>query len=396
METSGTSSGHAVACAVGLHWSLVLLATALTAGCASGTGVEPPSDECLRSGDHRTIQAALSGPGTGAVLCPNAVFDLRRTVEFTADGQRIFTQGSPTDDRRAVLRVASSSLTTAVSMMDRSDVVLSHVVVDGGLPRFGRGETAALIQAGGDASGQVVRSVKAYEPRGWTALHLFEGNERTCTGAQVVDSEFGPAGQPPGTWADGISLACRNSLVRGNLIVDATDGGIVVFGAPGSLVESNTIRAETRPLLGGINLVDFIPFDGDYTGTRVVRNVIDASGDRIQIGLGMGWRVWTCFDPSTSPYPDPTLRGAVVSDNVLRGAHMRYGFAADGVRDWTVIGNQSLAVHSGTPSRPCHGEMAAPPRPFQLHGLHAAGEFQAEFEEGRLEMALWTVDAPPR
>jgi parallel beta-helix repeat protein len=54
-------------------------------------------------------------------------------------------------------------------------------------------------------------------------------------------------------WADGISLSCANSTVYNNTIVDATDGGIVIFGAPYSVVRENRIRAATRVMLGGIN-----------------------------------------------------------------------------------------------------------------------------------------------
>lgn len=36
-----------------------------------------------------------------------------------------------------------------------------------------------------------------------------------------------------------------------NTITDATDGAIVIFGAPGTLVKNNTIIADTRVLLGG-------------------------------------------------------------------------------------------------------------------------------------------------
>jgi hypothetical protein len=74
--------------------------------------------------------------------------------------------------------------------------------------------------------------------------------------------ELGPAGQPDGTWADGISLACTDSVVRNNTIVDATDGAIVIFAAPGSIIEDNVIRAETRTLLGGIKLVDYAVYGG--------------------------------------------------------------------------------------------------------------------------------------
>lgn len=41
-------------------------------------------------------------------------------------------------------------------------------------------------------------------------------------------------------WADGISLSCKGSTVFNNTIIGATDGGIVVFGSPGSWVHGNT------------------------------------------------------------------------------------------------------------------------------------------------------------
>jgi parallel beta-helix repeat protein len=42
-------------------------------------------------------------------------------------------------------------------------------------------------------------------------------------------------------------------LVQNNVIVDATDGGIVIFGAPFSTIRNNTIGVKTRTTLGGIN-----------------------------------------------------------------------------------------------------------------------------------------------
>jgi len=44
------------------------------------------------------------------------------------------------------------------------------------------------------------------------------------------------------------------ALQANNTIIDATDGAIVVFCAPGTLVTGNTIIARTRNLMGGINL----------------------------------------------------------------------------------------------------------------------------------------------
>jgi hypothetical protein len=328
-----------------------------------------------------------------ATLCAGAVFELTAPVVFGADGQMIHTDGFPTDDRRALLRLASPSVTTAVFMMDRSDVVLSHVIVDGNRPNLGPLAGDALIQAGGEASGQVIREVKAFEPRSWSTIHLFEGGTPRCAEALVENNLIGPAGRPDGSWADGISLACIRSVVRNNTIVDATDGAIVVFGAPGSVVEDNVIRAEGVTLLGGINMVDFHPYEGDYTGTRVRRNVIDAAGAVIRIGLGMGHRVWICLDPTQGP-ADPTLFGAIVTENTLRGNYMQYGYAVDGVRDWTVEGNTDFATHSGTPTVDCRGRVASPPAGFQYYGGRAAGIFQAEFAEADLELALWAITDP--
>ena len=40
--------------------------------------------------------------------------------------------------------------------------------------------------------------------------------------------------------------------MHGNWIDNPTDGGIVLFGSPGTLVENNTIWVENNTLLGGI------------------------------------------------------------------------------------------------------------------------------------------------
>ena len=60
----------------------------------------------------------------------------------------------------------------------------------------------------------------------------------------------------PGQWADGISNACGASTIKSNTIIDATDGAIVQFGGPGTVISGNTIISSTRVALGGINLVD--------------------------------------------------------------------------------------------------------------------------------------------
>ena len=175
------------------------------------------------------------------------------------------------------------------------------------------------------------------------------------------------------------------------MITDATDGGIVVFGAPGSVIEGNTVRAETQTLLGGINMVDSQGYQGRYTGTIVRNNIIDAAGAVIRIGLGMGNRVWVCLPANSADLP---LTGGTVTGNTLRGDHMQYGFAVDGVSDWTVTGNMDEARHSGQPSVDCGGMVASPPAGFLYNPARAQGEFQPEFAQAHLDLALWAIVAP--
>lgn len=67
---------------------------------------------------------------------------------------------------------------------------------------------------------------------------------------------------------------------------------IVIFQAPGSLITGNTIIAQTRVLLGGINAVDFEPYGGGFTGTVVEKNTIIADTTMIKIGISLGGMSW--------------------------------------------------------------------------------------------------------
>ncbi|MBI3291381.1 MAG: right-handed parallel beta-helix repeat-containing protein [Elusimicrobia bacterium] len=366
---------------------------------------------CIPSGDQNRINRALEqgGAGAKAVLCPRAEFRLTGTVRFTANNQEIYTEGLPTDDTRARLVITGRNLTGAVDGLHKSGVKLRNVIIDGGRSRLGyrSGEGTedreALITIGGTASGQVVEYVKAFDTRSWSILQIAEGDTaegsaEACTGAQIRHNALGPAGEANGTWADGISLGCRNSTVSDNVITDTTDGAIVIFGAPGSLITRNHIRAVSRTGLIGIAMADYNPYHGNYTGTRVTDNTIEAVSAPIRVAMPMGPWTWFCArDSSHWPSPDWTgwpNRGGVVTNNILLGDYMGYGFAVDGVENWTVTGNVDRAKHVGTPGRPgCEAdELPAAPRGFQKHGRHAQGTFQREFEEAYLEPANGLTD----
>jgi hypothetical protein len=345
------------------------------------------SQPCLASGNQDDINARLLVDGSVAVLCQGAVFELTGPIMISANRQQIYTEGFPIDERRAVLRIVSTEVTTAVLMRDYSDILLGNVIIDGNRPNLGNKDGDALIYAGGYSSGQIFRALKIMEPRSWSALHLIE----PCSDALVEDNDIGPAGSPNGTWADGISLACTNSIVRNNRIVDATDGAIVIFEATGSIVEGNIIRAETRTLLGAIHMVSSDLYGGNYTGTVVRNNIIESAGAVIRIGIPMGTRTWLCLDATSNVN---TIYGGRVTNNILRGEKMQYGFIVDGVQDWTVIDNIDESTHIGTPTGDCNGHIASSPAGFQYYPPRSQGVFQAEFMPANLELALWAIKDP--
>ena len=344
---------------------LLLLLTTLAA-CTSSTALTsssptqtstPSSSTCIPSGTQREINAALSAPGAIAELCPDASFMLTGPVTFTAANQRVRTQGLPGGDQRALLRVTAKTLTSAINGVNQSGIAIENVRIDGGRTQLGPSTGDALIEIGGNASGQTVHEVEARDTRSWSTIHLAEGGvnnqgEFSCRHATITNNTLGPAGTPDGNWADGISLACGDSLVQHNTIRDATDGAIVVFGAAGSTIDSNTIVAASRTLLGGINLVDFDPAEGNYSGTQVTNNTIESAGALIKVGIAMGPQVWFC-KPGTN-------YGATVVGNTVRGGQVGYSFPVNGVRDWTVKGNIDLASHGALPGPGCGGLPSAP------------------------------------
>ncbi|MBM7787364.1 right-handed parallel beta-helix repeat-containing protein [Tenggerimyces flavus] len=369
---------------------VVLAVVAVLVGLCGPAAVAAPAS-CVPSGTQAAINKALVGAGKKVFLCAGAVFKLSAPVKFTAPRQELATKGLPTGSTRATLRLNAAGITTAVDGNGQSGIVLQNVQVDGNRAALGRKAGNALVQLGGNVADQVVRKSLIREPRSWSALHLFEGTVTSsvpgCQRAQVVDNEIGPAGldSPSGQWADGISLACGSSTVRGNTITDATDGGIVVFGAPGSVIEQNTIVAVSRVLLGGISMVDVAPVNGNYTGTIVRNNVIEARSAFVKVGLAQGWQVWTCGTG--------TVYGGTVTGNTLRGQHLGYGYAVNGVRDWTVSGNVDQARHVGVPSAGCGGLPSAPAG-YQVAAA-TSSTLQSEFQPASLTYVLGVTEPTP-
>jgi len=307
--------------------------------------------------DRMNIALNSSGPGFILQLCPNAQYMIQAPILFAAPNQEISTAGYPTDDSRATLVVSGpvqngQGHTTAVDGTgpNCSGVKLRNIQVNG--TRAGASPTAggANIEMGGANSNQLIEYVHSYDPRSWSCLHVAEGG-LLCYNVTVQNNDIGPCGSDTyQQWADGISISCRSAVVRNNLVNDPTDGGVVLFGSPGTVVENNTIWVSNSTLLGGINLVDVTPWGGNYSGTIVHNNTIiggfatdsksahQTDGDNvddviIKIGIAIGPQTWF-----VDTFGSNVSSSGTVLNNSLTGA-FGYGIAVTSAFNFTVQDN---------------------------------------------------------
>lgn len=246
-----------------------------------------------------------------------------------------------------------------------------NLVVDGNRKKLGRMRdfqlATGLVVLGGN-EGQSIQNSWIKNPRGFTAIHIREGDKLQCSGARVEKNEIGPVGEeydpekdgddpemsPLGRpLADGVSIACRDSFIRDNTFRDNTDAAIVVYCSPGTLIHANHIFAQSLSAMAGILMVDSTPFNGDYTGTVVRSNIIDAVSRTIRVGIGIGPTVW-------SDDTETILTGGSVIGNGLKGRYMGYGIAAAGLKQWTIKDNWDEAKHEGRKSARCFDEPVNP------------------------------------
>ena len=352
---------------------------------------------CLRFADYNTINQAFTdgGPGTKVLLCPSKTYRLTGTIVFTAADQELATYGYPTGSERATLLI-NGEFGTAIQGDCRrcARISITNLIIDGSRNKLGRQidstQSTGLVVIGGN-EGQTVKSCWIRDPRGFTAIHVREGDKLQCKAAVIEKNEIGPVGEeydpdvdgddpevsPLGRpLADGVSIACRDSYVRDNVFYDNTDAAIVIYGSPGTLVHANTITSKTLSAMAGILLVDAAPFDGDYTGTIVRANMIDAASRIIRVGIGIGPSVW-------SDDTETVLKGGSVIGNGLRGRYMGFGIAAAGLDGWTIKDNWDEAVHGGQKSARCFDESINPePMDFlQNSKIIKNSEIQAGFKD---------------
>jgi len=362
---------------------------------------------CLRFADAVTINQLFTdgGPGTKVLLCPSKVYHLTSTIVFTAADQELATFGYPTGPERATLRVETPNLATAIQGDCRrcARIKVQSLIIDGnraGLGRMLEFDPSGLIVIGGN-EGQSIKQCQIMDPRGFTAVHVREGDKLSCTGAVIEKNEIGPVGDeydpavdgddpemsPIGRpLADGISIACRDSFVRDNTFFDNTAAAIVIYCSPGTLVQSNHIYARKASMMGGILMVDSTPFDGDYSKMVVKSNIINAVSRTIRVGIGIGAAVW-------SDDIDMILKGGSVIANGFKGNYMGYSIAAAGLNAWTIKDNWDESTHQGKRSARCFDEPVNPePMPFLYYGdTVKESDIQSGFTDGEFQYGMSNV-----
>ncbi|KAJ7462036.1 hypothetical protein FB451DRAFT_477500 [Mycena latifolia] len=332
------------------------------------------------------------GPGFVVRLCPGKRYYIRSPLVFAAPNQEISTEGYPLGDERATLVVSGSlsgrsphTVAVDATQPDCTGVMLRNIQIDGNRKGAAPLLGGANIEFGVNDH-QTIQYVKSYDPRSWSCLHVNEG-PLTCTNTTVQHNDIGPCGSDVfDQWADGISVSCRSSTVRHNLVKDATDGGIVIYGSPGTLVYDNTIWVTNKTLLGGINMVDYLPWGVDFTNTVVKDNIIiggyadpgsgsNAGHTVIKVGIAVGPRTWF----GDKSHDNMTFAGTVVG-NRLSGA-FTYGIAVSSAEDFMLKDNVMFDNYTfiGRPGDDCLPEMP-PPTAFIYDTTTSRVSVQRDFQ----------------
>lgn len=347
-------------------YAISLLALCLNVGCASATASEPelssPSSKLISPGGN--LQAVLDS-GDNLLLEKKGVYEITETLRYKFPNQKISTKDATHISDYATLRITGPDLMLLVDGVQKDNIVLENVILDGNRYELstvvkkettgGGGQPPMVFFGGSGAKGQKVLNNVFMSTRTWSTLKVHEGASNVLVeGNMFLGAGVGPRGngreksETPFAWGDAISCAAEKTTIRNNLIIDPTDVGIVFYGAPGSIAENNVISCISRESLGGINMVDGFLYplkDGDerfsYYGTVVKNNYIDSFGSRIHMAIPMGTGVWV---PSTK---DRTLVGATVHNNTIAGGAAGYGLVVNGVDKFSVYDNKSIANHSG-------------------------------------------------
>ncbi|CAE6536695.1 unnamed protein product [Rhizoctonia solani] len=385
------------------------------AGAIYAPGTYPtPELFCFPFGKHDVLRSPEYGFTAKSIqqkldeLGPNSTLYLPRGSRWEVETmismhpfQELATEGYPTAEQEmAWLEAREECHGHLIFAFGKSGTRIRNILLEGNREKFGHDPDGKCMIILGDVNtcNQVVDRCIIRNPRHWSCLQAFEGS----TNIRITNNFIGPAGYGAdvvdGKWADGISFSASDGLVAGNQILDATDGAIVIFGAPGSLITSNTVINRHRLCLGGLNMVDYNPYKGNYKFTRVINNTVRTEGAYIKVGVGMGPSILGKANADNIQEGGIVMHNLIESRDVGHGkGGLGYGYAVGSdIANWTCIANVSApGVEYFGDTSASLPELIATPTAFVRDGpAEARGHLQPEFVPGHIE-CLFRITSEP-
>lgn len=178
-------------------------------------------------------------------------------------------------------------------------------------------------------------------------------------------------GVATGTWTDGVSVTCENTIVEKNQVVDTGDVGIVLYHSTGkpdaarpqaSIVRNNTVLSAGVSMYGGI-IADPLYFTPGkethqvfgFQGSKLTGNTLWTSpSTHFVIGIGAGTREWFAGHQHVGAHSGA---GTEIANNTTGSlsARVRTGIAVTGMLNTTVGPTSTKWVHGvpGKAGNPC-------------------------------------------
>ncbi len=307
----------------------------------------PVSGDGFQGGNGDELQALLNqaAPGSTIWLAQKSITRLTDTLVIPP-GVTLSTTGLPTPRRYALMgRVVRGSNFDHAAVQLQPGAKLVSVWVDGQRGTVGFGGDKLNIHLNGGEGTTVMDSVSSNTAGGGSVLA--EGTE-PCRNNMIVRNLITDYNSDhyDGTWSDGLRIACEDVLATENQIVDATDGGIVVFRVfPGmdrqhSIVRNNMILSAGNSAYGGLIFDPLFPGAGypapDFSGASFMDNTLwSGPATHFDIVLSVGTQGWF------HDLGGFVGNGASAIGNTSGGLTIRCnaGIAIDGMLNATVFGN---------------------------------------------------------
>jgi len=361
----------------------------------------------FQGGSGQQLQALLNRAASGSTvwLAQRSVTRINTTLVIPS-GVTLATYGNPSHNKYAkmarLVRASNFGAPLILISPGATNSKLKNVWIDGqrnvtGIyPHF----DDLNVKVMGGSGIQVVNN-RISGSAGWSSLQLWGSNESAPCGGNLISSNLitsyasshywvDTGGDPVwwGGWSDGISIACENSIVEYNQIIDATDVALVVFRATPatqrSIVRYNTILNAGNSAYGGIG-IDPITLDAcylcppntspDFTGSSVENNTIWTGPDvHYDILFYLGSMAW--FESQGGLIgTGARLFGNTTGSQTVRA---NTGIVVDGMRNATVL-NNTVNVQLIDTQNPggCPVALIA----ADISGGHASGTIQQPYND---------------